>query len=253
MQKIEKIEQKLNKRKILLYSGLAIFIVLAAVLINIVVIFPVTQSNAWIYGIIILGTGFAVYLISFFLLTRFHFRIELVSIAVISIGELLIIAFFNEFENIWISIYLILPAATFFGLALLFYYFHSPELRNREELNWGLMLLTATLFGLILEAAIRDAPILSTWHAPLYGIVIIIGGLILYGFTTWKVFKKPSYIMALSGAFITSIGLIMIELYYGLQDILFTLIFLPPAVVFFLLLLANLKLTGSESHNQSAS
>jgi len=67
----------------------------------------------------------------------------------------------------------------------------------------------------------------------------------LYAFTTWKVFEGGNYFMALTGAFIVNIGVLMIELFYRVHEItgIFTIIFVPPAVVFFLLILINYKIS----------
>ncbi|MBY9014048.1 MAG: hypothetical protein KGD68_00005, partial [Candidatus Lokiarchaeota archaeon] len=67
----------------------------------------------------------------------------------------------------------------------------------------------------------------------------------LYAFTTWKFLKQPSYVTALTGAFIINIGIIMIELNYRLHEItgIFTLIFFPPAAVFLLLIYINYKIS----------
>ncbi len=100
----------------------------------------------------------------------------------------------------------------------------------------------------MVEAAITVPDFFHETNIPIWAFIIITGGILLYAFTTWKILEKPSYIMALSGAFIINIGLLMIELYYRLHEItgIFMIIFLPPAVVFFLLIYVNYKISPYE-------
>ena len=242
MEKIEKIEKKLNKRKVLWYSGLSIIIIFIAIIINIIVVYPVNLSNMWIYGIIILSAGLTAYFVALFLLETRRVQIENISMGVIILGEIFIMAYISVLGSPWISVYFVMPSITFFGLSIISYYFHPPELKNRQNINWGIMLISGSLFLFMIEAAFRDIGFFQSSNIPIYGFLIIIGGVILYVLATYKVFEKPSYIATLTGAFIINIGIVFIEIYYKFYDPIFMLIFLLPAAVFFVLLFINYRL-----------
>ncbi|MFX1337144.1 MAG: hypothetical protein ACFFDK_00900 [Promethearchaeota archaeon] len=236
----------IDKRKVLLYTGIANIIVFIIILINIVIVFPPTPENLWIYGIYIILAGLVVYVLGMFLVEGF--KMELIGTIVVIIGEMLIISFFALMEPYWaswVSIYIIYPTATFFIMMIIAFYYSREDLENRRALNLSLMLFSGSLFFLMVEAAIREPELFQSAQVPIWAIIIIIGGLMLYGFTTWKIFEKPSYIMALTGAFIVNIGVIMLEIFYRIHEItgIITLLFLPPAAVFFILIFVNYKVS----------
>ena len=236
----------LDKKKVLIVSGIANIIVFVIILINIIVLFPLTIQNAWIYGLYILAAGIVVYLTGLFLVDRYY--LEFVGTIVTIIGEMFIVAFFGinfPVWGTWISNYLILPSVTFFVMILIAYYYGKDELENKKAINISLMLVSGSLFFLMIEAALRIPELFQSAQIPIWAIIIITGGLLLYGFTTWKLFEGGSYIMALTGAFIVNIGVIMLELYYRIDQItgLVTILLLPPAGVFFVLILINYKIS----------
>ncbi len=236
----------LDKKKVLVISGIINIIVFIIILINIVIIFPLTKYNAWIYGLYILAAGLVVYLTGLFLVDKYY--LEFVGTIITIIGEIFILAFFAIKFPIWgewISNFIIFPTITFFAMMIIAYYYGKKELENKRAINYALMSISASFFILMIEAAIRVPDFFYSERVPIWGLVIIVGGLLLYAFTTWKIFEKPSYIMALTGAFIVNIGVIMIELYYKIHILtgIFTILFLPPAAVFFLLILLNYKIS----------
>ena len=79
---------------------------------------------------------------------------KIIGAAIVSFGELFIIAYFAGIEDIWVSAYTTIPSASFCALMVIAYYFHHEELKNRRALNWSVLLLSATLFFLMVEASI---------------------------------------------------------------------------------------------------
>ena len=231
----------MDKKKVLIISGIVNIVVLIAVLINIIVVIPLTVENAWIYGIYIVVAGLSIYLTGLFLIEGY--RLEVIGIVVILIGEIFIIAYFAIILDIfWISGFVIFPTITFSVLLLIAYYYSKEILPNQNAYNISLMLTTGSFFFLMVEAAFRVPNFFQEANVPIWAYILIVGGLLLYAFTTWKILKQPSYITALTGAFIINIGILMIELYYRLHEAgIFTLIFLPPAAVFLLLIYINYK------------
>ena len=47
----------MDKKKILIISGIVNIILLLAVLINIIIVIPLTAENAWVYGLYIVVAG----------------------------------------------------------------------------------------------------------------------------------------------------------------------------------------------------
>ncbi len=208
--------------------------------------FPLTAENAWVYGLYILAAGIVTYLTGIFLVDGYY--LEFIGTIVVIIGELFIISFFAILFPVWgewISSYIIIPSVTFLVLMIIAYYYDREDLENKKALTISSMVCSGAFFIYIIEAAIRVPELFESGQVPIWGIIIIIGGLLLYSFTTWKFFDRPSYIMALTGAFIVNIGVIMIELFYKIHEItgIFTILFLPPVLVFFVLLLINYKLS----------
>ena len=247
---MEKIEKKLDKKDTLWYSGFALLIIFVALIVNFVLIFPIGWSIIWVYGIIFLAGGLGAYFVSLFFLESFHFFLELFSIAIIGIGEFLIVMYFVGFEIIWISVYFIIPSVTFLGLAALTYDLHPPELKNRRDIAGGIIVVSGSLILLIIEAVVRASS--QTMTMPILGIILIAGGLLFYMIATWKILKKPSYVVTLIGAAIISVGIFFIEICYQLYNPLLATIFLAPGLVFFVLILINYKLlrTGAMSKSQ---
>jgi len=130
-------------------------------------------------------------------------------------------------------------------MILIAYYYGKDDLENQKALNISLMLVSGSLFFLMIEAAIRVPSLFYSAQIPIWALIIIAGGLMLYAFTTWKLFEGGSYIMALTGAFIVNIGVIMLEVFYRIDQItgVVTILFLPPAAVFFLLIFVNYKVS----------
>ena len=234
----------MEKKKVLFITGIANIIIFIAVLINIIVVFPLTTENVWIYGLYIMLAGLSTYLTGLFLVEGY--RLETIGTIVVIIGEIFIISYFAlALKTVWISVFIIFPIITFSVLIIVAYYYSKEILPNRNAYNVSLMLISGSLFFLMVEAAFRVPDFFQEANIPIWAYIIIIGGLILYAFTTWKLFERPSYIMALTGAFTINIGVIMLELYYRLHEItgIFMLIFLPPGVVFFLLIYINYKIS----------
>ena len=234
----------MNKKKVLYITGIANIVILIAILINIIIVFPLTPENAWIYGLYIMAAGFSAYFIGIFLVEGY--KIETIGTIVVIIGEFFILAYFGiVLRSLWISIYVIFPIITFSVLIIIAYYHSKEILPNQNAYNISLMLISGSFFFLMVEAAFRVPNFFQEANVPIWAFILIVGGLLLYAFTTWKVLKKPSYIMALTGAFVINIGVLMIELHYGLHEItgIFMLIFLPPAAVFLLLIYVNYKIS----------
>lgn len=234
----------MEKKRVLIISGIANAIILIAVLINIIIVFPLTAENAWIYGIYIMAAGLSVYFIGLFLVEGY--RLETIGTIVVIVGEIFIITYFAlALGTLWVSTYVIFPIITFSVLLIIAYYYSKEILPNRNAYNMSLMLISGSLFFLMVEAAFRIPDFFQETNVPIWAYILIVGGLLLYIFTTWKILEKPSYITALAGAFIINIGILMIELHYRLHEItgIFMLIFLPPAAVFFLLIFINYKIS----------
>ncbi|MFX0002432.1 MAG: hypothetical protein ACFE9C_11400 [Candidatus Hodarchaeota archaeon] len=234
----------MDKKKVLYITGLVNIVILIAILINIIVVFPLTAENAWIYGLYIIVAGLSTYLIGLFLVEGY--RLETIGTVVVIIGEIFVISFFAlALRSIWVSVFVIFPVITFSVLIIIAYYHSKEILPNRNAYNISLMLISGSFFFLMVEAAFRIPDFFQATNIPIWALILIAGGLLIYVFTTWKILEKPSYIMALTGAFIINIGVLMIELHYGLHEItgIFMLIFLPPAAVFLLLIYINYKIS----------
>ena len=234
----------MEKKKVLVISGIATFIILIAVLINIIIVFPLTTRNAWIYGIYIIFAGLSAYLIGLFLVEGY--QLETIGIILVIIGEFFITTYFGlTLKTVWVSVFVIFPIITFSVMILIAYYYSKELLPNQNAFNISVMLISGSFFFLMVEAAFRVPDFFQEANVPIWAYILIVGGLLLYIFTTWKMLKEPSYIMALSGAFIINIGVLMIELFYRLHEItgIFMIIFLPPAAIFFLLIFLNYKIS----------
>jgi len=237
----------MNKKKVLYIAGLINILVWVGTLINVIVVFPLTAENAWLYGLIIMSGAFVTYFLGIFLVEGI--RLETIGTIIIVVGEIFVIAYFAiKLKTIWISTFVIFPIVTFCALMVYAYYHDKEILPNRNAYNLSIMLISGALFFWMVEAAIRIPDFFYSVNIPIWGIIIMVAGLILYAFTTWKILKKPSYIMALSGAFIINIGLLMVELFYRMHIItgIFMLIFLPPAAVFFGLIYLNYKISPTD-------
>ncbi len=233
----------MNKKKVLFLSGFINIVILIVILINIIIVFPLTAESTWIYGTYIMIAGFVTYFTGLFLVEGY--RLETIGTILVLIGEIFIISYFAiAIGNLWVSVFVVFPVITFCVMIIVAYYYSKEMLPNQNAYNLSLMLISGAFFFLMVEAAIRVPEFFQTANVPIWAIIIMAAGLIIYAFTTWKIFKKPSYIMALSGAFIVNIGLLMLELFYRMHELgIFTLIFLPPAVVFFLLIYLNYKIS----------
>lgn len=236
----------MDKKRVLIISGLINIIVLIIILINIIIIFPLTYETLWIYGFYIVIAGLITYLTGIFLTDKYY--LEFIGTFIVIIGEIFIIIYFAVAQPLWanwISIYFIFPTTTFFTMMIIAYYNGRDDLENKRALNVGLMLVSGSFFSLMVESAIKIPELFQSANVPIWAIIIIVGGLMLYAFTTWKIFEGGSYIMALTGAFIVNIGVIMLELFYRIHEItgIFTLLFLPPAGIFFLLIFINYKIS----------
>jgi len=229
----------MNKRKILGIAAIVNYLIWIAVIVNIIIVFPPTANNLWIYGVVILLTGVSSYCIG--LILGRPVKLELVGVIVSLCGELVLIGYFGMFYPFWISMYTVPPAITFLVFAIIS---RARGHAIRRVLNWAIMIVTAVLFFLMVEAAIR-VPDFEGNHAsiPTWAIVTIVAGFLLYVLTTMHVVDRPSYILALAGAFVVNIGILMLEIYYSLAEMtgIFMLLFVPPAAVFFILLLINYK------------
>lgn len=234
----------MDKKKVLLISGIINVAILIAILINIIIVFPLTAENAWIYGIYIMVAGLSAYLMGLFLVEGY--RLETIGIIVVIIGEFFIIAYFAlALKTVWVSVFVIFPIITFSVMIIIAYYYSKEILPNQNAYNISIMLISGSLFFLMVEAAFRVPDFFQEANVPIWAYILIVGGLLLYAFTTWKILKEPSYIMALSGAFIINIGVLMLELFYRLNEItgILMIIFLPPAAVFLLLIYINYKIS----------
>ncbi len=234
----------MEKKKILIISAIVNIIILVAVLINIIIVIPLTAENAWIYGLYIVIAGLVAYLTGLFLVEGY--RLEIIGTVIILVGELFIITYFALiFKTFWVSVFVIFPTVTFSVLLIIAYYYSKEILPNQNGYNLALMLTSGSLFFLMIEAAFRVPDFFQEANVPIWAYILIAAGLLLYAFTTWKILERPSYIMALTGAFIINIGILMIELFYRLHDItgLFMLIFVPPAAIFLLLIYINYKIS----------
>ena len=234
----------MEKKRVLFISGIANIIILIAILINIIIVFPLTVENAWIYGLYIIIAGLIAYFTGIFLVEGY--RIETIGIVVVIVGEIFILSYFAlVLKSIWISVFVIFPVITFSVLIIIAYYNSKEILPNQNAYNISIMLISGSFFLLMVEAAFRIPDFFQEANMPIWAFILIIGGLLLYAFTTWKILEKPSYITALTGAFIINIGILMIELFYRLNEItgIFMLIFLPPTAVFFLLIYINYKIS----------
>lgn len=236
----------IDKKKVLYISGILNIIVFVIILINIVIVFPITAENVWIYGIYIIAAGLVVYFLGLFLVSSYYF--EFIGTIMTIVGEMFILSYFAIFFPVWgewISNFIIFPSITFFAMMIIAYYFGKDDLENKKAINYALMGVSASFFIFMIEAAIRIPNFFNSTHVPIWAWIIIVGGLMLYAFTTWKLYDRPSYIMALTGAFIVNIGVIMLELFYQLHIItgIYTLLFLPPVGVFFLLIFINYEVS----------
>jgi len=218
----------MDKKRVLVITGIINIIILVAVLINIIVVFPLTIETAWIYGLYITVTGLSAYFIGIFLVEGR--RLESIGTVVVLIGEFFILAYFAlVLRSLWVSVFIILPVITFSVLIIIAYYHSKEILPNQNAYNVSLMLISGSLFFLMIEAAFRVPNFFQEANVPIWAYILIVGGALIFIFTTWKILEKPSYITALTGAFIINIGILMIELYYSLHEItgIFMLIFLP--------------------------
>jgi len=237
----------LNKKKVLYITGFVNILILIAVLINIIIVFPLTAESAWIYGLYITIAGLSAYLIGLFLVDGY--RLETIGTIVVIIGEIFIIAYFALIlKNLWLSIFIILPVITFSVLLIIAYYHSKEILPNQNAYNISLMLISGSFFFFMVEAAFRVPNFFQEANVPIWAYILIVGGLLLYIFTTWKILKHSSYVTALTGAFIINIGVLMIELYYRIHEItgIFMLIFLPPGAIFLLLIFINYKISPND-------
>ena len=57
----------MDKKKVLIITGIINIVILVAVLINIIVVFPLTIETTWIYGLYITIAGLSTYFIGIFL------------------------------------------------------------------------------------------------------------------------------------------------------------------------------------------
>lgn len=234
----------MEKKRVLIISGIVNIIIFIAVLINIIIVFPLTVENVWIYGLYIMIAGLSAYFTGLFLVEGY--RIETIGTIIVIIGEFFIIAYFAlALRTVWLSTFIIIPIVTFSVLIIVAYYYSKEILPNQNAFNVSLMLIAGSLFFLMVEAAFRVPNFFQEANIPIWAFILIVGGLLLYAFTTWKLLEKPSYITALAGAFIINIGILMIELHYRLHEIagIFMLIFLPPAAIFLLLIYINYKIS----------
>ena len=237
----------MDKKKVLIITGIINIVILVAVLINIIVVFPLTIETTWIYGLYITIAGLITYFIGIFLVEGR--RLVTIGTVVVLIGEVFIIAYFAlVLRNLWISIFIMLPVITFSVLIIVAYYHSKEILPNQNAYNVSLMLISGSFFFFMIEAAFRVPNFFQEANIPIWAYILIVGGALIFVFTTWKILEKPSYITALTGAFIINIGVLMIELYYRIHEItgIFMLIFLPPGAIFLLLILINYKISPND-------
>ena len=237
---------KMDKKKVLLITGIANIIIFVAVLINIIIVFPLSIENSWVYGTYIIAAGLVTYITGLLLVDGF--KLELIGSIAIVIGEIFVLTFFDSilpFLGQWISYYVLIPSTSFLILMIIAFIFSKETLENQKAFNLSLMLTSGSFFFLMVEAAIKIPSFFQSNQIPIWGLILIVGGFLLYAFTTWKLFEGGNYIMALTGAFIVNIGVLMIELFYRIHEItgIFTIIFIAPALVFFLLILINYKIS----------
>jgi hypothetical protein len=236
----------MDKKKVLIISGLINIVIFIAVLINIIIVFPLTPESSWVYGTYIIAAGIVTYITGLYLVEGF--KVELIGSTLIVIGEIFVLFYFNTifpFLGTWISYYVIIPSVSFLLLMVVAFIYNKDELDNKKALNLSFMLTSGSFFFFMVEAAIRIPDFFGSNQIPIWGFILIAGGLMVYGFTTWKIFEGGNYIMALTGAFIVNIGVLMIELFYRIHEItgIFTIIFIPPGLVFFLLIFINYKIS----------
>lgn len=261
---------KISKKTVLTYAAIANIIIWAAFIINIIFVYPLTLDNAWIYGFAIFMAGFITYILG--LLREEGFKIELIGTGIILGAGILFIAYFS-FENyayvfgnaslgnafpwalkypwaLWYSAYTLFITCAFFVLMVVAYFLGSGDLPNRQIINWALMLVSGSFFLLMIEIANHETTFIkSSPNVPLWAAIIMVGGALLYIFTTWKIFaEKPSYVMSLTGAFIINVGILLLEMYFQIAEItkIFTFILLPPAAVFLLLIYINYKVSPQD-------
>jgi hypothetical protein len=236
----------MDKKKVLKITGITNIIIFIVVLINIILVFPPNAENSWIYGTFIIAAGIATYVTGIYLVEGYKY--ELIGSAVIILSEIFVLVYFGlKFPLLgsWISFYVIIPACTLLLLATIAYLHNRDDLILRKALNFSIMIVSGSFFLFVVEAAFRIPDFFTSNQIPIWGLILIIGGLMVYAFTTWKLFEGGSYIMALTGAFIVNIGVIMIELFYRIHEItrIFTIIFIGPGLVFFLLIFINYKIS----------
>jgi hypothetical protein len=232
----------MDKKKVLKIAALVNYLIWIAVIINIVAVFPPTVANLWIYGIIIFATGISSTIIGLF--SGRASKLVVPGTIIILAGEEALIGYLGLSNSFWISMYVVPPAITLLLLVILAKVRGSAMLGSKA-LNWAIMIVAAALFFLVVEFGLRTADLSQHKSIPTWAIIIIIAGFLLYVLTTWRVVEKPSYILALAGAFVINIGIILLEMYFQLAEAtgIFMLLFVGPAAVFFILLLINYKRT----------
>jgi len=157
----------MDKKRVLFISGIANIVILIAILINIIIVFPLTAENAWIYGLYIMVAGLSTYLIGLYLVEGY--RLETVGIIIVIIGEFFIIAYFALiFKTVWVSVFVIFPIITFSVMIIIAYYYSKEILPNRNAYNISLMLITGSLFFLMVEAAFRVPDFFQETNVPIW-------------------------------------------------------------------------------------
>jgi hypothetical protein len=235
----------MDKKKVLQIAALVNYLIWVAVIINIIVVFPPTVANLWIYGIVIFLTGISSTIIGLF--SGRASRLVVPGVVLTLTGEEVLIGYFGLTMHFWVSMYIVPPAITLLVLVIAAKLRGSAMLGTRA-LNWAIMIVSGAFFFLVIEFGIRTADLSQHKSIPTWSIIIIIAGLLLYVLTTWHVVEKPSYILAIAGAFVVNIGILLLELYYKLAETtgIFMLLFVGPAAVFFILLLVNYKRSPAE-------
>ncbi len=236
----------MEKKDIVLISGLILITMVIIFILNIIFVFPLTRENMWLYGLIILGVGLLVYTMGLFF--RETHYLEILGCIVTIIGELFIVFYFAQPTTLWepapvwstwLTAYILIPSATFCAMMIISYVYVT-EHKDILGLNWSIMLLSGAFFGLMIEAAIKEPTFFKNQNIPIIALIIIAGGFMLYAFTTWKLYEKPSYLIALAGAFIVNIGVIMLETHYRIWEFpIASLGLVLPAAVFFILVYIN--------------
>ena len=236
----------MEKKKILLVAGIANLVIWVGLIINIIVLYPLSSLNAWIYGLILMLCGLCTFIIGLFY--SGNIILEYIGSGITDVGELFIIWFLMQGHQFWFSIYLIPPIFTFFLMMIVAYTRYSEKLEYRSMMQISLMVFTGSLFVCMIEAAIRVPTFFQTKGIPIWAIVVIVLGLLLYIFTTWKFLDKPSYLIALAGAFLMNIGIFMLEVYFQFYEKtrIFMLNFIIPLGIFFILLYINYKISPNE-------